>query len=52
MIGDVNAKYSLYGYAAPWKNADCVILLNSEAEQIVTPLEGNVLKGLGLLNTN
>ena len=48
-IGNVDATYGLKGSAAPWKiNGE--IHMNGGAEQIVTPLTGDILRRLGLLN--
>ncbi|MGL5085563.1 MAG: hypothetical protein ACRC68_07565, partial [Clostridium sp.] len=48
-IGNVDATYGLKGSAAPWKiNGE--IHMNGGAEQIVTPLTGDFLQRLGLLN--
>ena len=48
-IGSVDATYGLKGIAAPWKiNGE--IHMNGGAEQIVTPLTGDFLQRLGLLN--
>lgn len=48
-IGNVDATYGLKGNAAPWKiNGE--IHMNGGAEQIVTPLTGDFLKRLGILN--
>jgi len=51
-IGEVDAKYGLYGHAAEWKNSENITLLNGGAEQIVTPLKGVVLNSLGILRTD
>lgn len=48
-IGNIDATYGLKGSAAPWKiNGE--IHMNGGAEQIVTPLTGDFLKRLGILN--
>lgn len=49
-IGNINADYGLNGHAAAWKNSNGETLLSGGAEQIVTPLKGNILKRLGLIN--
>ncbi|MFL0252538.1 hypothetical protein ACJDT4_19170 [Clostridium neuense] len=48
-IGNIDATYGLKGSAATWKiNGE--IHMNGGAEQIVTPLTGDFLKPLGILN--
>jgi hypothetical protein len=48
-IGNINADYGLKGYAAAWKNSSGETLLTGGAEQIVTPLKGDILKRLGVI---
>lgn len=48
-IGNIDATYGLKGSAASW-TINGEIHMNGGAEQIVTPLTGNFLKRLGVLN--
>ncbi len=49
-IGKIDGTYDLKGIAAPWQNsATGNVLLNGGAEQMVTPLRGEMLKIIGVL---
>lgn len=51
-MGGIDATYGLKGSAAPWKDGVGDTLLSGGAEQMVTPLDGDRLKMLGLLTEN
>jgi hypothetical protein len=49
-IRNVDATYGLKGFAASWKNsASGEVLMNGGAEQIVTPLNGEMLEMFGII---
>ena len=47
-VGDIDGKYGLKGNVAPWK-INYEIHMQGGAEQIVTPIKGNILERLGVL---
>ncbi|MGG0738459.1 ribonuclease YeeF family protein [Niallia taxi] len=50
-IGDIDAKYGIKGYAAPWYNTSSgERLMNGGAEQIVTPINGEMLEMIGIIS--
>jgi hypothetical protein len=50
-IGDIDAPYGLKGVAAPWHSSSTGgMLMNGGAEQIVTPLNGEMLEIIGVIS--
>lgn len=49
IIGNIDAKYGLKGFAAPWLNDSRQILMEGGAEQVVTPLSAKILEQLGVI---
>ncbi|MCM3410491.1 T7SS effector LXG polymorphic toxin [Metabacillus litoralis] len=50
VVGNVDATYGLKGTAAPWYNSSTgELLMNGGAEQIVTPLNAEMLEKIGII---
>lgn len=50
VVGNIDATYGLKGIAAPWYNGSTgELLMNGGAEQIVTPLNAEMLEKIGII---